>query len=151
MCSSDYRIFKNSSVPLWIIMSMLILMITCVANAAEPAIIEVTPSSSTDTGIVAVNFYGMNFSEGATVMLEPVNFLPVHKGSIMNGTRGAQLDDPDCVSVSGNYAGIVNEGSHLIEIINVSDPENPVHRRQHQDRLIPLRDSDLQELCLYYK
>lgn len=98
-----------------------------VVDAKHPRIFEVTPSTSADTGIVSVSFYGTNFSEGATVMLEPLNFSPVHIGSIMNGTGGVLLSHPDSISVSGNYAGIVNTGSHSIEIINISDPANPVH------------------------
>ena len=68
-----------------------------------------------------------------------------HEGKIYNGrasgkdnngneyttagtdTNGAALDNPTSVFVQGNYAYIASYNSNTLEIVNISDPENPTH------------------------
>ena len=59
---------------------------------------------------------------------DPAN--PVHKGKLADGTGGALLNTPRSVYVSGNYAYIASSGatSKALEIVDVSDPANPVHK-----------------------
>jgi prepilin-type N-terminal cleavage/methylation domain-containing protein len=49
---------------------------------------------------------------------------PIHKGKIKSGDNGAMLDYITGVYVSGSYAYVV--GYNGLQIINVSDPANPV-------------------------
>ncbi len=58
--------------------------------------------------------------------------VPVHKGSLKNGTGGALLSYPSSVFVSGNYAYLVNAingsgGGAALEIVDVSNPATPIH------------------------
>ena len=52
--------------------------------------------------------------------------IPVHKGSLTNGTGGALLNQPQSVYVSGNYAYVTS--SNALEILDVSNPISPVHK-----------------------
>jgi hypothetical protein len=113
-------------VPIYFCIALLILL-PGIACAAEPVIFEMIPSESVNTSIIPVSFYGENFTTGASVVMVPVNSLPVHKGSISNGTGGALLDWPVSVDVSGNYAYVASAISNALEIIDISDPANPVH------------------------
>ena len=54
-----------------------------------------------------------------------------HVGSIVNGSGGALLDGPYGVFVSGNYAYITSYYSSALEIVDVTDPANPVHAGKH--------------------
>jgi PGF-pre-PGF domain-containing protein len=51
---------------------------------------------------------------------------PRHKGSIVDGAGGANLDHPESVFVSGDYAYIAGLSSGL-EVVDISDPANPIH------------------------
>lgn len=56
---------------------------------------------------------------------------PLHKGSILHGEGGADLNRPQGLFVSGNYAYVTNlggtDGFGSLEIIDISNPESPVH------------------------
>jgi hypothetical protein len=54
--------------------------------------------------------------------------LPVHKGSLANGTGGASLLRAEAIVVSGNYAYITSYGGNALEIVDVSNPAQPVHK-----------------------
>jgi hypothetical protein len=126
MHSQNNRDLQKYFFSVYIIIAVLILL-TSVAGATGPSIIEITPSVSADTGRVSVSLYGTDFAEGANIVLVPVNSQPIHKGSIMNGTGGALLNRPDSVYISGNYAYVASTASRTLEIINISDPANPEH------------------------
>jgi len=53
---------------------------------------------------------------------------PVHRGSLMNGSGGALLLNPNSVFVSGNYAYVTSYRSNALEIIDISNPAAPVHK-----------------------
>ncbi len=53
--------------------------------------------------------------------------VPVHVGSLINGTGGALLDDPYSVHVAGNYAYVASWYSDALEIVDISNPTTPVH------------------------
>lgn len=48
-------------------------------------------------------------------------------GSIANGSGGALLNAPISIFVSGDYAYVCARDDNALEIINISDPQNPVH------------------------
>lgn len=54
---------------------------------------------------------------------------PIHVGSILNGSNNgtALLAGPNSIYVSGGYAYVASEASGALEIINVTNPANPVH------------------------
>jgi len=57
--------------------------------------------------------------------------IPLKRGSITDGTGGASLSYPVSVFVSGNYAYVADAGSGrlgALEIIDVSNPDAPVHK-----------------------
>jgi hypothetical protein len=96
-----------------------------------PTASGIMPASGVNTTTVSItNLAGTNFASGATVMLTPSNSNPVHKGSIVDatGTGGALLNYPNSVYVSGNYAYVASANSNALEIVDVSDPANPVHK-----------------------
>jgi hypothetical protein len=94
-----------------------------------PTVASITPASGVNTTTVSItNLAGTNFQSGASVLLTPVNVNPVHKGSIINGAGGALLNDPNSVYVSGNYAYVASSNSNALEIVDVSNPANPVHK-----------------------
>ena len=79
-------------------------------------------------------YIGAEWSESLEIVdvTDPVH--PKHKGSITHGEDGANLLYPKSIFVSGDYAyiakGIQGGGSTInngVEIINIADPENPVH------------------------
>jgi hypothetical protein len=56
---------------------------------------------------------------------------PVHKGSIVDNSikdGDTALNGPKSVWVSGNYAYIASQSSFALEVVDVSDPANPVHK-----------------------
>ena len=54
--------------------------------------------------------------------------MPIHKGSLSDGTNGAILSSPRSVFVSGNYAYVVGGNtSGALEIVDVSNPSSPTH------------------------
>ena len=55
---------------------------------------------------------------------------PMHQGSLTNGTGGALLSSPSYVFVSGNYAYVTSTGGsgNALEIVNVDNPDAPVHQ-----------------------
>ena len=57
---------------------------------------------------------------------DPAN--PTHRGSIVNGSGGALLNNPYSVFVSGSNAYVASAGSNALEIVDVSNPANPTHR-----------------------
>ena len=54
---------------------------------------------------------------------------PSHKGSIVHNPGGALLTGPVSVDVVENYpyAYVASSGSNALEIVDISDPANPVH------------------------
>ncbi len=50
---------------------------------------------------------------------------PSVAGSIQ--MKGALLYDPTSIAVSGNYAYVASSGSNAMEVINISNPSQPVH------------------------
>lgn len=54
--------------------------------------------------------------------------IPVHAGSLVDGTGGAFLEDPQSVYVSGNYAYVASELKDALEIVDISNPAAPVHK-----------------------
>ncbi len=53
----------------------------------------------------------------------------IHRGSLTDGSGSAPfLNNPNNVFVTGNYAYIASAGSNALEIVDVSNPANPVHR-----------------------
>jgi Uncharacterized conserved protein len=55
---------------------------------------------------------------------------PLHKGSLMNGGGGTapNLNGALSVFVSGNYAYVASYYNNALEIVDISDPANPVHK-----------------------
>jgi hypothetical protein len=51
----------------------------------------------------------------------------LHKGSLVNGTGGAKLNQPRSLFVAGNYSYVVSEGSDALEIIDITNPASPLH------------------------
>ena len=58
-------------------------------------------------------------------MLTPAH--PRHAGSISDTEGGASLFGPSALSVSGNYAYVINFVSNSLEIVNITNPLSPVH------------------------
>jgi hypothetical protein len=52
---------------------------------------------------------------------------PLTKVTLTHGAGGALLERPTSVVVSGNYAYVTSSGSNALEIIDVTDKNNPVH------------------------
>jgi hypothetical protein len=56
---------------------------------------------------------------------------PIHVGKIKDGdvssAGSAMLKEPYSVAVSGKYAYVASRGSNALEIIDISNPANPVH------------------------
>ena len=57
-------------------------------------------------------------------MSDPSN--PVHKGSLKDGASGAQLVGPSSVYVTGRYAYVTSYDSNALEIVDISNPANPI-------------------------
>ena len=110
-----------------IIFCFVLLMTPAVAGAEAPVVTGITPGINSSTLVIA-NIAGSNFISGATVMLTPGIVNPVHKGSITNGAGGALLSTPRSVFVAGNHAYVASSASNALEIVDVSNPANPVHK-----------------------
>ena len=112
-----------------------VVMIVPVSAAGSITVTGITPATGINaTSISITDLSGTNFQSGATVVLTPVNVNPFHKGSILNGGGVAPfLNSPQGVFVSGIYAYVASQGSHTLEIVDVSDPANPVHKGSIQD------------------
>ncbi|MGD0535475.1 MAG: PKD domain-containing protein, partial [Methanoregula sp.] len=103
--------------------------------SGSPTVTGITPSTAPNTGTVSVtDIAGTNFASGASVMLTPVTANPVHAGSIKAGggiDEGGgpyrNLDQPSSVYVSSNYAYVTSFDDNALEIVDVTDPTNPVH------------------------
>lgn len=54
---------------------------------------------------------------------------PFHVGSLVNGAGGALLSNPLSIYVdaAGHYAYIASNGSNALEVVDVSNPNNPIH------------------------
>ena len=103
-------------------------MVGPAAAAGSTIVTNITPATGFNTTTVSItDLAGTNFLLNATVMLTPVDLIPVHKGSIVNGSGGALLNHPVSVFVSGTYAYVASSGSNALEIVNVADPAIPVH------------------------
>ncbi len=106
---------------------------------SAPTVTGITPDTGENSGSVAVtDLAGTGFAIGASAVLTPVSIHPVHAGSIINGDGGALLDSPDDVFVNGDYAYVLAADSDSLEIVDITDPTNPVHRGN-----IALSDSPL--------
>jgi len=57
----------------------------------------------------------------------------VHKGKISNGEGGAILSNAYGVVLQGDYAYVASQSGGTFDIINVSDPANPVHEGYYSD------------------
>ena len=116
-----------ATVLLSVFFSVLVMSMVAAAFAATPTISSITPSSGINTTSVSItNLAGTNFQSGATVMLTPVNVIPVHKGSIAHG-GSVLLNGAQSVFISGNYAYVASWSSNSLEILNIADPTNPTH------------------------
>ena len=103
-------------------------MISPSAAAGSTIVNNITPATGFNTTTVSItDLAGTNFLPNATVMLTPVDLIPVHTGSIVNGSGGALLNQPVSVFVSDTYAYVASSGSNALEVVNVADPANPVH------------------------
>lgn len=49
-------------------------------------------------------------------------------GTIVNGSGGALLENPESVFVTGGYAYVASYGSNALEIIDLTTPTNPIHK-----------------------
>ncbi len=58
---------------------------------------------------------------------------PVVKSTSVTGAGGAQINAPASVFVSGNYAYIASIQSNALEIVDVSNPSQPVHKGSLQN------------------
>ncbi len=95
---------------------------------AGPTISGITPASGSNTTSVSItNLAGSNFVTGATVSLTPINPTPFLAGGIMNGTNGALLKGATGTYKVGNYVYVASYASNALEIVDVSNPANPVH------------------------
>ncbi len=81
--------------------------------------------------VVVGNYaYVASYSSNALEIIDISNpASPVHKGSIVHNPGGALLTGPVSVDVVENYpyAYVASSGSNALEIVNISDPANPVH------------------------
>ena len=61
---------------------------------------------------------------------ETINFLRnvSHEGKITNGVGGASLNNPRSVFIQGDYAYVASASSHSLQIVNISNPANPIHK-----------------------
>ncbi len=96
------------------------------------------PCLSLPYGIFVSGNYTYVASDGSDALeivdvTDPAN--PVHTGSLDNGGGNAApyLDDPFNVVVSGNYAYVASYYSNALEIVDVTDPVNPVHKSSIAD------------------
>nr|WP_320161589.1 PGF-pre-PGF domain-containing protein [uncultured Methanoregula sp.] len=117
------------------------------SNALE--IVDVTDPASpthkgkiTNGGIVALDTPTSVYVSGnyayvtsqSSNALEIVNVTdpasPTHAGKIVQGSGGQApfVDQPMFVYVSGNYAYVASYGNFCIEVVDVTDPANPVHK-----------------------
>jgi hypothetical protein len=137
-CHAGYRPDSNYSRSIFVLLMAvlaIVVLIVPASAAGSVTVTSITPSSGLNTTTISItDLSGTNFQPGSTVVLTPVNVNPVHKGSILNGGGVAPfLNSPQSVFVSGNYAYVASQGSHALEIVDVSDPANPVHKGSIQD------------------
>ncbi|MDD5188451.1 MAG: PKD domain-containing protein, partial [Methanoregula sp.] len=123
-----FRIVLNATNSGGFNVSTQVTFINVSAPTPAPVVTGITPSTGVNTTPVSItDLAGANFLSGATVILTPVNATPVHKGSIVNGTGSALLNNPNSVYVAGNYAYVASQNSSALEIVNVTNPAVPVH------------------------
>ena len=101
-------------------------------ESLKPTITSISPGMGFNSGTVSItDLTGTNFTTGSTVAL--VNSRLNHAGSITYGMSNVTMDIPTDVFVSGNYAYVISEEVAGLEIIDVSDPTNPIHKGSISD------------------
>ena len=83
---SDYSL-RSRVLPALFTVLFAFMLVIVPAAAGSPTVKGITPASGiNETTVQVTDLNGTNFQSGATVRLTPVNFPPVHAGSIVNGT-----------------------------------------------------------------
>ena len=131
----SYRYTPSHYTRALLIVMLTLVLIVVPAAAASPTVTGIVPASGINTTTVSItDLDGTNFLSGATVMLTPENVHPFHKGSIADsGSFPPLLNNSYSIFVSGNYAYVASAGSNALEIVDVSNPANPVHKGSIQD------------------
>ena len=104
-----------------------VLCLTIVASAAgAPVITSVMPDKAGSAANITLTLHGSGFEPGAEIVLTPVNISPVIVGITPERPQDNLVASPMALVVSGNYV-YANGPANSLEIINVTDPKNPVH------------------------
>jgi len=94
----------------------------------DPTVSSITPSTGQNTGSVEItSLAGTSFASGAELILKSSSLNPRHAGSLVNGTDGANLENPYKVTIQNNYAYIASYNNSALEIVNLTNPMSPVH------------------------
>jgi hypothetical protein len=88
-----------------------------------------TPSLTSPNAVfVSGNYAYVVNGQGLEIVDITLPGLPLHKGSLTNGTGGALLLGATSIYVSGNYAYVASYFSRALEIVDLSDPTSPIHK-----------------------
>lgn len=132
--------FKNFLHALRIIVILLMLFISCNRLRAQVPSLVHTSAIETGNGIipnltapqdldVSGNFaYVVGLGDVLEILDITLPGNPVHKGSLVNGSGGANILRPDAIKVSGNLAYLLSYGGSLLEVVDISDASNPKHK-----------------------
>jgi hypothetical protein len=98
-----------------------------IVSPPAPAISDLMPANGASDSQITIAIDGANFTGGATVHLTPVDADPVHAGGIADKEGGAKLYYANDAFVQGNYAYVVSSQGDSLEVVDISDPNNPKH------------------------
>ncbi len=122
----------NVNRPQWYLhgMGVLFICVLCwtivISAAGAPVITSVMPEKTDRAANITLTLHGSGFEPGAEIVLTPVNISPVIVGKTPERPQDNLVASPMALVVSGDYV-YANGPANSLEIINVSDPENPVH------------------------
>ena len=104
------------------------------ANPVHKSVYDFNTLTKPSSIFVSGNYMYLVFtvtgqSDGGLQIVDVSNpSLPISTGVIYNNTNGADLATPRSIYVSGNYAYVASWDTKSLEIVDISNLNNPVHK-----------------------